>query len=40
LTAAKPKIRYRVGVDSKAASIIGKFPYAVKDWIQRKIYGI
>ncbi len=40
LTAANPKIRYRVGADSKAAAIISKLPYGVKDWIQRRIYGI
>lgn len=40
LTATKPKIRYQVGADSKAASIIGNLPYRVQDWIQRKIYGI
>ena len=40
LTAASPKIRYRVGADSKAASLISLLPGGVQDWIQRKIYGI
>ena len=40
LTAPNPKIRYRVGMDSKAAAIISKLPYGMKDWIQRKIYAI
>ena len=40
LTAASPQIRYRVGADSKAASIISLLPCRVQDWIQRKIYGI
>jgi NAD(P)-dependent dehydrogenase (short-subunit alcohol dehydrogenase family) len=40
MTAASPRIRYRVGADSKAAGFIAKLPYGFIDWLSRKIYGI
>lgn len=40
MTAPSPRIRYRVGADSKAAGFIAKLPYGVIDWISRKLYGI
>ena len=39
-TSAKPKIRYRVGHDSKAVSVLRHFPDMIKDFIQRKIFGV
>jgi len=39
LLAAKPKIRYRVGIDSKAAAVIRSLPFGVIDWCVRRIYG-
>ena len=39
LLAPKPKIRYRVGADAKAAAIIRTLPYGAIDWTLRKIYG-
>jgi NAD(P)-dependent dehydrogenase (short-subunit alcohol dehydrogenase family) len=40
LTARKPRRRYRVGIDGKAAGVISVLPFAMQDWIQRKIYKI
>ena len=38
--ASRPRIRYRVGADSKAAAFIHALPFGMIDWISRKIYGI
>jgi len=40
LTAAKPKARYRVGIDSKAAALLRHLPDGARDFIQRKTFGI
>ena len=40
LTAASPRIRYRVGPDCQAAYIISLLPYGLQDWLKRKIYGL
>jgi NAD(P)-dependent dehydrogenase (short-subunit alcohol dehydrogenase family) len=40
LMTAKPKPRYRVGIDSKAAALLSHLPAGAKDFIQRKTFGI
>lgn len=40
LTAPRPKARYRVGVDSKAAAVLRHLPDGARDFIQRKTFGI
>jgi len=40
LTAPRPKARYRVGVDSKAAALLRHLPDGARDFIQRKTFGI
>jgi len=40
LTVEKPKARYRVGVDSKAAALLRHLPDGARDFIQRKTFGI
>lgn len=40
LTARQPQRRYRAGADCKAATFISILPYAVQDWVQRRIYGL
>jgi NAD(P)-dependent dehydrogenase (short-subunit alcohol dehydrogenase family) len=40
LTAPKPKARYRVGMDSKAAALLRHLPDGARDFIQRKTFGI
>ena len=39
-TSATPKVRYRVGIDSKAVGVLRHFPDGVKDFLQRKIFGL
>jgi NAD(P)-dependent dehydrogenase (short-subunit alcohol dehydrogenase family) len=39
-TSANPKVRYRVGPDSKAVGVLRHFPDSVKDFIQRKVFGL
>ena len=39
-TAKRPRSRYRAGVDAKAVAIIRHFPDLIKDFLQRKIYGV
>ena len=39
-TSASPKVRYRVGPDSKAVSVLRHFPDSIKDFIQRKVFGL
>lgn len=36
----KPKIRYRPGIDAKATAVLRHFPDPVKDFIQRRIFGV
>lgn len=40
LTAQKPRARYRVGVDSKAAGFLRHFPDGLRDKIQRGLFGL
>jgi hypothetical protein len=40
LTVPKPKPRYRVGIDSKAAALLSHLPAGARDFIQRKTFGI
>ncbi len=40
LTAPKPKARYRVGIDSKAAALLRHLPDGARDFIQRKTFGL
>ncbi len=40
LMATKPKARYRVGIDSKAAAVLRHLPDGARDLIQRKTFGI
>jgi len=40
LTVEKPKARYRVGIDSKAAALLRHLPDGARDFIQRKTFGI
>ncbi len=40
LAAPKPKARYRVGVDSKAAALLRHLPDGARDFIQRKTFGL
>ena len=39
-TSATPKVRYRVGIDRKAVGVLRHFPDGVKDFLQRKIFGL
>jgi NAD(P)-dependent dehydrogenase (short-subunit alcohol dehydrogenase family) len=40
LTAPRPRARYRVGIDSKAAALLRHLPDGARDFIQRKTFGI
>lgn len=40
LTVPKPKPRYRVGIDSKAAAMLRHLPDGARDFIQRKTFGL
>ena len=40
LTVTRPARRYPVGMDAKAARILGMLPAALRDWVQRKTFGI
>ena len=40
LTAAKPRSRYRVGADAKAAAVIRHLPDGLRDRMQRSLFGL
>jgi NAD(P)-dependent dehydrogenase (short-subunit alcohol dehydrogenase family) len=40
LAAPKPRARYRVGMDSKAAALLRHLPDGARDFIQRKTFGL
>ncbi len=40
LTAPRPRARYRVGMDSKAAALLRHLPDGARDFIQRKTFGL
>lgn len=40
LTAQRPKSRYRVGIDCRAVGVLRHLPDSVRDFIQRKTFGI
>lgn len=40
LTAPRPKSRYRVGIDCQAVAVLRHLPDSVRDFIQRKTFGI
>lgn len=39
-TAAKPRTRYRVGMDAKAVAVLRHLPDGVRDLLQRKLFGL
>lgn len=39
-TSSRPKARYRVGPDAKAVAVLRHLPDGIKDFLQRKIFGL